>query len=67
VAVEKLDRIVLCVHPSRYTGAGRQEDDDQPFEDRMWHLVTTLRDQQTEAARLDAAVAGKLEEMGIGK
>ncbi len=53
--------------PGRYVGAEEQEDDGEPFEERMPRLVATLREQQVEAARLDAAIAASLEELGYGK
>ena len=50
----------------RYVGAAEKEDDGEPFEDRMRRLVATLREQQTEAAKLDAAIAANLRELGYG-
>ena len=50
--------------PGRYVGAEAQEDDGEPFEKKMRRLVETLREQQAEAARLDAAIAANLR--GIG-
>jgi len=44
-----------------------QEDDGEPFEDKMKRLVTELREQQAEGARLDAAIRGNLEALGFGK
>ncbi len=52
--------------PGRYVGAAPQEDDGEPFEDKMKRLVAQLREQQAEAARLDAAIAANLEELGYG-
>jgi len=43
--------------PGRYVGAEAAEDDGEPFEGKMKRLATTLRDQQAEAAKLDAAIA----------
>jgi type I restriction enzyme M protein len=40
--------------------------DGSPFEEKMKRLVATLREQQTEAARLDAAIASNLKELGYG-
>ena len=50
--------------PGRYVGAEAQEDDDEPFEEKMKRLVTQLREQQAEAAKLDAAIAKNLKELG---
>jgi type I restriction enzyme M protein len=52
--------------PGRYVGAEAQEDDGEPFEEKMKRLTTTLRDQQAEAAKLDAAIAANLEDLGYG-
>jgi predicted HTH transcriptional regulator len=49
-----------------YVGAEAQEDDGEPFEEKLKRLVATLREQQTEAARLDAAIAANLKELGYG-
>ncbi|MBX3673900.1 MAG: SAM-dependent DNA methyltransferase [Burkholderiales bacterium] len=53
--------------PGRYVGAEAVEDDCEPFEEKMRRLTTTLRDQQAEAAKLDAAIAANLEEIGYGR
>ena len=52
--------------PGRYVGAEAQEDDGEPFEKKMKRLTATLREQQAEAARLDAAIAANLKELGYG-
>jgi type I restriction enzyme M protein len=52
--------------PGRYVGAPEQEDDDEPFEEKMARLVAQLREQQAEAAKLDAAIAANLKELGFG-
>ena len=59
----------ICKHghvltPGRYVGAEAEEEDDEPFLEKMQHLVVTLRQQQAEAARLDAAIAANLQELG---
>jgi type I restriction enzyme M protein len=52
--------------PGRYVGAGAAEDDDEPFDNKMRRLVATLREQQVEEAKLDAAIAANLRELGYG-
>jgi len=67
--VAKLDDIRMHGHvltPGRYVGAEAAEEDDEPFEDRMKRLTTRLRQQTEEAARLDAAIAANLKELGYG-
>ncbi len=52
--------------PGRYVGAEAVEDDGEPFEEKMRRLIATLREQQAEAAKLDAAIAANLKELGYG-
>lgn len=52
--------------PGRYVGAEAQEDDGEPFKEKMRRLVATLREQQALATKLDAAIATNLKELGYG-
>jgi type I restriction enzyme M protein len=52
--------------PGRYVGAEAAEDDGEPFEEKMKRLTATLREQQAKAAKLDAAIAANLKELGYG-
>jgi type I restriction enzyme M protein len=52
--------------PGRYVGAEAAEDDGEPFEEKMKRLAVTLREQQVEGAKLDAAIASNLKELGYG-
>ncbi|CAG0951549.1 Type I restriction enzyme EcoKI M protein [Burkholderiales bacterium] len=52
--------------PGRYVGAEAQEDDGEPFEEKMQRLTAMLREQLAEAAKLDAAIAANLKELGYG-
>ena len=51
--------------PGRYVGAADIENDDEPFEDKMARLVAQLREQQQEAAKLDAAIEANLKALGF--
>ena len=62
---EEIERHGFVLTPGRYVGAAPQEDDGEPFEDKMKHLVTQLREQQAEGARLDTAIARNLEALGF--
>jgi len=65
----KLDEIRKHGHvltPGRYVGAEAAEEDDEPFGEKMKRLATTLVEQQAEAAKLDAAIAANLKELGYG-
>ena len=52
--------------PGRYVRAEAAEVDGEPFEEKMRRLTGTLREQQAEGARLDAAIAANLRELGYG-
>ena len=51
--------------PGRYVGVEPQEDDGEPFEDKMKRLTAELQAQQTESARLDAAIARQPQDVGV--
>ena len=52
--------------PGRYVGAELQEEEDgEPFEDKMKRLAAQWRKQQAEAAKLDAAIEAKLKKLGF--
>jgi type I restriction enzyme M protein len=53
--------------PGRYVGSVAQEEDDEHFEEKMKRLTKTLREQQAEAAKLDAAIAANLKGLGYGE
>ena len=46
--------------PGRYVGAEAQEDDDEPFEEKVALLTERLADQMAEARRQDEAIAESL-------
>ncbi len=52
--------------PGRYVGAAEQEDDGEPFEEKMLRLSALWREQRVEAVRLDAAIEDNLRELGYG-
>ena len=51
--------------PGRYVGAEPQEDDSEPFEEKMKRLVPELQAQQAEGARLDATIVDNLKALGF--
>jgi type I restriction enzyme M protein len=52
--------------PGRYVGAAQQEDDGEPYEEKMLRLSALWREQRAAAARLDAAIEANLKELGYG-
>jgi len=53
--------------PGRYVGAIEQEDDGEPFEEKMLRLSALWREQRGTAAKLDAAIEANLKELGYGE
>ncbi|MBZ0223053.1 MAG: type I restriction-modification system subunit M [Dokdonella sp.] len=53
--------------PGRYVGAAEQEDDGEPFEEKILRLSAQWREQRTAAAKLDAAIEANLKELGYGE
>jgi type I restriction enzyme M protein len=64
---DEIARHGYVLTPGRYVGAAALEDDGEPFEAKMRRLVAQLRDQRAEAAKLDAAIAANLKELGFGE
>lgn len=52
--------------PGRYVGAVVQEDDGEPFEEKMRRLAVEWRKQRLEAVKLDALVETNLKNLGYG-
>ena len=52
--------------PGRYVGAAEQEEDGEPFEDKMARLTAQLNEQFGESARLEAMIRENLARLGYG-
>lgn len=53
--------------PGRYVGAEDVADDDEPFDEKMRRLVTTLNQQFDESDKLEAAIRSNLKGLGYGE
>ena len=62
--LEEIRRHGHVLTPGRYVGAEPQEDDGEPFEEKMTRLSAQWREQQAEAQRLDAAIEANLKKLG---
>jgi type I restriction enzyme M protein len=62
--LEEVRKHGYVLTPGRYVGAAEQEEDDEPFDQKMQRLVAQLREQQAEARRLDEAIWKNLKELG---
>ena len=67
VTLEEVRKHGHVLTPGRYVGAEAQEEDDEPFEDKMKRLTAQLREQQAEAAKLDTAIKTNLAALGFGE
>jgi len=65
VPLEEIRKHGHVLTPGRYVGAEAQEEDGERFKEKMGRLAATLREQQTEASKLDAAIAANLRELGF--
>ncbi len=64
--LEEIRKHAHILTPGRYVGAAPQEDDGEPFEQKMARLTTQWRQQQAEARRLDTAIQENLARLGFG-
>lgn len=65
----KLDEIRKHEHvltPGRYVGAAEQEDDGEPFAEKMQRLTAQLAEQFAESAKLEAEIKKNLAGLGYG-
>lgn len=65
--LEEIHKHGHVLTPGRYVGAEAQEDDGEPFAEKMKRLVTTLREQTAQARTLDEAITRNLKELGYGE
>ena len=63
-SMEDIRKHGYVLTPGRYVGAAEQEDDGEPFEEKMRRLAAQWREQRAEAALLDAAIEANLKELG---
>ena len=62
--IEEVRRHGHVLTPGRYVGAAPQEDDGEPFEEKMTRLAAQWREQRAEAERLDEEIEANLEALG---
>ena len=62
--LEEIEKNGFVLTPGRYVGAAEQDEDDEPFDEKMKRLTALLKQQQDEGAKLDAAIARNLAWLG---
>lgn len=64
--LEEIRKHGYVLTPGRYVGAEAQEDDGEPFDEKMKRLTAQLMEQMAEGRRLDAAIEENLKGLGYG-
>ena len=65
--VDEVRKHGYVLTPGRYVGAEAQEDDGEPFDEKMKRLTAQLRQQMEEGRKLDAAIEENLKGLGYGE
>lgn len=65
VELEEIRKHGYVLTPGRYVGVAAEEEDGEPFEDKMKRLTVQLREQQEKGAKLDANIVRNLTELGF--
>ncbi len=65
VELEEIRKHGYVLTPGRYVGVAPDEEDGEPFEDKMKRLTVQLREQQEQGAKLDVAIERNLTELGF--
>jgi type I restriction enzyme M protein len=62
---DEIEKNSFVLTPGRYVGAADQEEDDEPFDQKMKRLTSLLKQQQGEGAKLDQKIAENLKVLGF--
>jgi type I restriction enzyme M protein len=62
--IEDIRKHDFVLTPGRYVGVPPQEDDGEPFEEKMARLTATLKEQFAEGARLEGEIRKNLAGLG---
>ena len=63
--LEEIAKHEFVLTPGRYVGAAPEEDDGEPFADKMARLTGLLKEQFEEGERLEKEIRGNLGRMGF--
>lgn len=66
-SIDDIRKHGFVLTPGRFVGATEQEDDGEPFDEKMMRLATLWREQRTAGCKLDAAIEANLKELGYGE
>ncbi|MDF1500851.1 MAG: class I SAM-dependent DNA methyltransferase [Anaerolineales bacterium] len=65
-SLEEIGKHGFVLTPGRYVGIEEQEDDGEPFEEKMERLTTQLWQQMNDGQSLDNSIKVNLEKLGYG-
>jgi len=63
---DEIEKNSFVLTPGRYVGAADQEEDDEPFDQKMKRLTALLKQQQEEGTKLDQQIVDNLRRIGYG-
>jgi type I restriction enzyme M protein len=66
VSLDEIRKHGHVLTPGRYVGAAEQEDNGEPFAEKMAWLAAQWREQRMHAAKLGATIEVNLQELGYG-
>ena len=66
ISIEEVKKNSFVLTPGRYVGSEVQENDDEPFEEKMQRMTAKLEEQFRESAKLEAEIRANLKEIGYG-
>ena len=67
VTLAELERHECVLTPGRYVGTAPEEEDGEPFVDKMHRLASELHKLQSEGAKLDDKISDNLVSLGFGR
>ena len=62
---EEIEKNGFVLTPGRYVGAPEEEEDGEPFDQKMKRLTALLKEQQEEGAKLDQQISENLKKIGF--
>ena len=61
---EEIEKNSFVLTPGRYVGAPEEDDDGEPFDEKMKRLTSLLKEQQEKGVKLDQQIAENLKRLG---
>tara|TARA_B100000212_G_scaffold148128_1_gene111253 strand:- start:1305 stop:1889 length:585 start_codon:yes stop_codon:yes gene_type:complete len=62
---EEIEKNGFVLTPGRYVGAPEEEDDGEPFDEKMKRLTSLLKEQQEKGSKLDQQITENLRRIGF--